>query len=191
MLSHLQVLEYLSKSIDITDKSVLVELGVGRTTEFFNAAALKYGCQSYSFDVSSNKISSLQSKFKLVKYQLGDSLVTLKEFADVVLNKGNFILSLVLFDSAPSAMQTFSEFQILERFFSLGSVILIDNATLYGYDKIHKVRSACRKGKILIPYLQAEPHWRVVNYPEWGDSMIYAVLHNEPKFRDNEMEVIS
>jgi hypothetical protein len=62
---------------------------------------------------------------------------------------------------------------------------LIDNAALPGEKAL---LTACRKGKILVPYLLASPHWQVFAHPHAGDSMISAIYKDEPSYANPDYE---
>lgn len=64
-------------------------------------------------------------------------------------------------------------------------LLLIDNAALPGETRL---LSPCRKGKVIVPYLQASAWWRVYGHPLEGDSMISAVRESTPDFADRDYE---
>jgi len=94
-------------------------------------------------------------------------------------------IDFLFLDSAASAMHTFREFMSVERLLAPGSILLIDNAAIPGESKL---LSLARKGKILVPYLLASPYWRVAGHPQAGDSMVSAMLTDQPTHADPAYE---
>lgn len=95
-------------------------------------------------------------------------------------------INFLFLDSAASAMYTFREFLLVESILKPGAYLLIDNAALL--EEKTELLSPVRKGKIIVPYLLSSPYWGVKAYPRSGDSMIFAILHSEPKFADPAYE---
>ena len=165
------------------EKPVIVEIGSGFTTMTLVEIARSCDAFFYSCDNNIEKVEDLKARIvdDDFKFIIGDSLSSLTEIV-----QQHDTVSFVFFDSAPSAMHTFREFLIIEKSLKPGSCILIDNAAIPGKKAL---LTACRKGKILVPYLLASPHWQVFGHPHAGDSMVSAVYKDEPVYADNDYEL--
>jgi predicted O-methyltransferase YrrM len=163
-----------------------VEAGCGISSVSLAKMAREMGATSYSLDYNPEKIEDLKAragdKLEGVTFIVGDSLRGLTE---IVQRHGT--LDFVFLDSSPSAMHGLREFHVIEPALRPGAVLLVDNAAIPGTDPA-LVRTPCRKGKILVPYLLASPYWEVSGHPEAGDSMISAVLHADPAYADPAYE---
>jgi len=163
---------------------VFVETGSGLSTVSLSTMAKELDASAYSLDYNAEKINDVISRFGdqvgNIEFVIGDSLENLTKIVE-----RHTIIDFLSLDSAPSAMHTFREFLVAEPAFKPGSCLLVDNAALPGEKKL---LSPVRKGKILVPYLLASPYWDVHAHPRSGDSMIFAVLHNETDFADPDYE---
>lgn len=163
---------------------VFVETGSGLSTLGLAECAKATGARVYSCDSNAEKVEALKKRsgpqIDGVRFLIGDSLANLRKIASE-----HDRIDLLFLDSAPSALHTFREFQIVERLLADGACVLIDNAALPG---ARRLLSPCRKGRILVPYLLASPVWEVHGHPEAGDSMVAAVRRAEPVHADPHYE---
>lgn len=166
-------------------RPVMVETGCGVSTPAFARAVARLGGRLYSLDVSEEKVAALRrdagSALAGTEFLIGDSLAGLQRI--VALHQR---VHFVLLDSAPSAMHTFREFLVLEPHLGPGSWVVIDNAALPGR---RRTLSPARKGRVLVPYLQASSLWEVFEYPNSGDSMVAARRHATPDYADPAYEL--
>ena len=166
------------------EKPVFVETGCGISTLQLADAARALNAKIYSCDFNAKKVDALRQRagerVSIVEFLSGDSVTLLQRLA-----QDHEQVHFLFLDAAASAMHTFREFQVVERALKGGSILLIDNAALPGETRL---LSPCRKGKIIVPYLQASAHWEVQGHPDAGDSMISAVCHESPDFSDPDYE---
>ena len=168
----------------LPEKPVFVETGCGISTLKLAEAGRKYGAVVYSCDINEEKVTELKrragSRVDNVNFIIGDSLTNLARLAEQYPQ-----IHFHFLDAAASAMHTFLEFQAAENSLRHGSILLMDNAA---FPSETKLLSPCRKGKIIVPYLQASAYWRVSGHPLAGDSMISAVRSNKADFADSDYE---
>jgi len=166
------------------DQPVFVETGCGLSTIALARVAKELGATAYSLDVNEEKSRHLRARFGKqldhVHFVIGDSLANLSEIV-----AQHEVVHFVFLDSAASALHTFREFLAVEAAFRRGGCLLVDNAALPGEKDL---LSPVRKGKIVVPYLLASPHWEVVAHPRSGDSMVAAIRHEEANFADPAYE---
>lgn len=166
------------------ERPVFVETGCGISTLYLARAGREFNAIVYSCDLNSAKVRALQERagerVSNVKFLVGDSAVLLQRLA-----QEHPQVHFLFLDAAASAMHTFREFQVIEPALKKGSVLLIDNAALPGETRL---LSPCRKGKIIVPYLQASACWEVHGHPDAGDSMISAICHDSAEFADPAYE---
>jgi len=166
------------------EKPVLIETGCGISTLLLADAGRALGAKIYSCDFNVDKVNALRlragDRVSNIEFLAGDSVGLLQQLAD----KHTQIHFLFL-DAAASAMHTFREYQTVEKALKENSLLLIDNAALPG--ETHLL-SPCRKGKVIVPYLQASAYWDVRGHPQAGDSMISAVCHANPDYSDPAYE---
>jgi predicted O-methyltransferase YrrM len=168
---------------DGQERLVFVEVGAGLTTSTIAAQARRLNAAFYCCDINGQLLQEIAGSLApgtVFHLAPGDSVTVLSRIA-----AESDRVDFVFLDSAPSAMRTFREFQILEPLFRPGSIVISDNASLPG---TRFTFSACRKGRILVPYLLASPFWEVTAWPRGGDSMIAAVRHAEPEWSDPAYE---
>ena len=168
----------------LPETPVFVETGCGISTLSLAEAGRKYNAVIYSCDYNQKKIDALKKRagerVDNVTFVTGDSIESLGELS------GNHPhIHFLFLDAAASAMHTFREFQAAETSLGPGSLLLIDNAALPGETRL---LSPCRKGKVIVPYLQASECWEVFGHPLSGDSMISAVHHAKPGYADPSFE---
>lgn len=165
---------------------VFVETGSGITTVMLSEIGRSYCAKVYSCDNNREKIDELKrntgKQLENVKLLIGDSEESLHR-----ITREHNRIHFVFFDSAPSALHTFREFQVVEPCLKQGSCILIDNAAL---PNAKLLLSPCRKGKIVVSYLLASPNWEVRAHPTAGDSMISATYHDSPDYADPSYELV-
>lgn len=163
---------------------VLVESGCGLTTRYLADVGRALNATVYSCDYDENKIAHLKhkegSKLENVNFLTGESLASLR-----TITQRHAAIHFVFLDSAPSAMHTFREFQVVESHLPVGACVLIDNASVPG---TWLRLGPTRKGKVVVPYLLASRYWELIPYPRAGDSMVFAVRHGEPRFGDPACE---
>jgi hypothetical protein len=162
---------------------VFVEVGAGLTTRMIADHARRLKATFYTCDINEQLLREIAGNLApdaQVRLAPGDSLTVLTRIAA---EAGR--VDFAFLDSAPSALRTFREFQILEPLFRPGSVVITDNASLPG---ARFTFSPCRKGRILVPYLLAAPLWEVIPWPSGGDSMIAAIRHAEPEWSHPDYE---
>jgi predicted O-methyltransferase YrrM len=168
----------------LPEKPVFIETGCGISTLLLADAGRALGAKIYSCDFNVEKVRALQQRagerVSNIEFLAGDSVALLQQLA-----QKHEQIDFLFLDAAASAMHTFREFQVVEQALKSGSVLLIDNAALPGETRL---LSPCRKGKIIVPYLQASSHWEVFGHPDAGDSMISAVCHDRPDFADPDYE---
>jgi predicted O-methyltransferase YrrM len=163
---------------------VFVEVGAGLTTGAIAGHATRLNAIFYTCDINEQLLGEIASNLapgSPARPAPGDSLSVLPRIAAEI-DRVDF----AYLDSAPSALRTFREFQILEPLFRPGSVVILDNASLPG---AWFTFSPCRKGRILVPYLLASPLWEVIPWPHDGDSMIAAIRHAEPRWSHPNYEL--
>ena len=164
--------------------SVFIETGSGLSTIQLSQFCDSIGTKAYSCDHNGEKLDSLRekspTKLDNIQFLIGDSLVTLED-----LSKNLSKVDLLFLDSAASALHTYREFQILERFLSEGSLLIIDNAKL---PSKWSPFEGTRKGKILVPYLLAHPFWDVSDFPKDGGSMVFAKMMSKPEYSNHAYE---
>lgn len=165
--------------------AVFIEIGSGLSTVHLAKIGRQYNATVYSCDINAEKIDSLRSStgaaVNNIKFLTGDSLQRISEIVEQ-----HQSIDFIFLDGAASAMQTFREFQILEKTLQPGALILIDNAALPGESGL---LTPCRKGKIVVPYLLASAYWEVRGHPAAGDSMISALRHKQPDYADPAYEM--
>ena len=163
---------------------VFVETGCGISTLRLADVGRRLGATVYSCDFNADKVTELRrragTRVDNVEFILGDSVESLKMLA-ARHPQFNFLF----LDAAASAMHTFREFQAAETALAAGSILLIDNAALPGETTL---LSPCRKGKVIVPYLQASAWWEVHGHPLEGDSMVSAVRHGTTDYADRDYE---
>ena len=168
----------------LPERPVFVETGCGISTLLLAEAGRALAAKIYSCDFNIDKVRALQQRagyrVSNIEFLTGDSVVLLRQ-----LTQEHEQIHFLFLDAAASAMHTFREFQVVEPALKSGSVLLIDNAALPGETRL---LSPCRKGKIIVPYLQASAYWEVFGHPDAGDSMISAVCHDSPRFADPDYE---
>ena len=185
--THSQLIKKLIEQSEFlqSPQTVWIEIGAGFTTLMLAEIADKYNAILYSCDANLRKINDLKTrlgeKAKNVSFVHGNSLQSLPS----IIEKHTQV-HFVFFDSAPSAMHTFREFQIIEPCLKNGSCIIIDNAAL---PNEHALLTACRKGKILVPYLLASANWKVTGHPHSGDSMVSAAHMPQSDHADSDYEL--
>jgi predicted O-methyltransferase YrrM len=187
-LSHSDVLSMYLPRIAVQDdeRVAIVEVGAGITSPTIAAYARSVGAKYYACDANAELIAALRERIStdgFVDFKVGDSEITLPGVAHEI-----GICHFAFLDGAPSAMKTFREFLILEPKFVPGSILVVNNAAIPGTDR--PLRSPCRKGKILVPYLLASPYWEVIGLPEDGGSMIVGIMHEVPEYADETYEDI-
>lgn len=186
--THSQLIRKLFEQLTFVSKTapVLIEIGAGLTTFTLAEIAKEQNAVFYSCEINQKKIDDLITKLgdlsKNVIFKHGDSLDCLISIVDQ-----HPQIHFVFFDSAPSAMHTFKEFQIVEPCLKPGSCIVIDNAAA---PTEKATLTPCRKGKILVPYLLASPFWKVRTHPHSGDSMVSADYMLQPDYADPDYELI-
>jgi hypothetical protein len=163
---------------------VFIETGCGISTLLLAEAGRAVNARIYSCDFNIDKVRALQQRagdrVSNIEFLTGDSVALLQRLA-----QEHEQVHFLFLDAAASAMHTFREFQVVEKALKGGSILLIDNAALPGETRL---LSPCRKGKIIVPYLQASAYWEVFGHPDAGDSMISAVCHDRPDFADPDYE---
>jgi predicted O-methyltransferase YrrM len=182
--THSEVLAEYLLQLAPSASPVIVEVGIGLTSAALAKYARDTGATYYACDLNADLVSAVRDRIdpdKLIKFRIGDSESVLGEIVQEV-GRVDF----AFLDSAASAMKTFREFQIVEPKFEAGSILVIDNAAIPGTNQ--PLRSRCRKGKIVVPYLLASPFWEVIGHPNDGDSMIAAIKRSEPDFADEAYE---
>jgi hypothetical protein len=173
----------LNADPDRPGRPVFLEVGAGLTTAVIARQAQRLNAIFYTCDINEQLLGQIAGNLASkadVRLSPGDSLSVLRRVAAEV-DRVDF----AFLDSAPSALRTFSEFQILEPLFRPGSVVILDNASLPG---ARFTFSPCRKGKILVPYLLASSVWQVIPRHHDGDSMVAAIRHAEPRWSHPDYE---
>lgn len=169
---------------ELPDKPLFVETGCGISTLLLADIGRTLNAKIYSCDFNEDKVKALQQKagdrVANIEFLIGDSMQLLESLAQKY-DQFNFLF----LDAAASAMHTFRELQVVERVLKKGSLLLVDNAALPGETRL---LSPCRKGKIIVPYLQASANWEVYGHPDAGDSMISAKFHDNPDYADPAYE---
>lgn len=167
-----------------TEQAVFVETGSGLSTLALAEMARRCGAIVYSCDINAQKIEELKrratDRVNNVNFLVANSLESLSQIA-----QRHSQIHFAFFDSAPSAMHTFREFQTIEQCLKSGSLILIDNAARPGETRL---LTPCRKGKILVPYLLASANWRVQAHPSAGGSMVSAEYFADAAYADPSYE---
>jgi predicted O-methyltransferase YrrM len=166
------------------ERPVFIETGCGISTLYLAEAGRALEAKIYSCDSNIDKIRALQQRagerVSNVEFLAGDSVYQLHR-----LGQEHGHVHFLFLDAAASAMHTFREFQVIEKALTAGTLLLIDNAALPGETRL---LSPCRKGKIIVPYLQASAYWEVQGYPDAGDSMVSAICHDRPDYSDPAYE---
>lgn len=163
---------------------LLVETGCGISALMLAEIGKSLNAKIYSCDFNEEKVKALQAKagarVSNVEFLIGDSVQLLQHLGQKYQQ-----IHFLFLDAAASAMHTFREFQVIERALKEGSTLLIDNAAVPGDTEL---LSPCRKGKIIVPYLQASANWEVHGHPDAGDSMVSAKFHDKPDYADPAYE---
>jgi len=169
---------------ELPDEPLFVETGCGISTLLLADIGRKLNAKIVSCDFNEDKVKALQKKagerVSNVEFLIGDSMRALEK-----IGKDYGQIHFLFLDAAASAMHTFREFQVIEHALKKGTTVLIDNAALPGETQL---LSPCRKGKIIVPYLQASEHWQVYGHPLAGDSMVSARYHDNPDYADPAFE---
>lgn len=168
----------------LPERPVFIETGCGISTLRLAEIGRQFGAVVYSCDLNEEKVIELKrragSRIDNVNFILGDSLASLSYLAEQ-----HPQINFLFLDAAASAMHTFREFQAAEKSLGDGSILLMDNAALPSETRL---LSPCRKGRIVVPWLQASAYWRVSGHPLSGDSMVSAVCSRDPDFADPDYE---
>ncbi len=168
----------------IPAQPLFVETGCGISTLLLADVAREFDARVVSCDFNKDKVDALKaragSRLDNVQFVIGDSMAALRDIAGDCEQ-----IHFLFLDAAASAMHTWREFQVVEPVLKAGSLLLVDNAALPGEQRL---LSPCRKGKIIVPYLQASAHWEVQGHPDAGDSMISARFHDSPDYADPAYE---
>lgn len=182
--SHGDCIRRVLASAALPPRPVFVETGCGLSTLALAELGERLDASVHSFDSSAEKVAALRQRggaaLARVRFWIGDSLDGLRELC-----AGGARVDFAFLDSAPSALHTFREFQLLEPLLEPGARLLVDNAALPG---AWLRLSPCRKGAILVPYLLASPFWEVAAHPRSGDSMVSAIRHAAPDHADPRCE---
>jgi predicted O-methyltransferase YrrM len=164
---------------------VFVETGCGLSTLALAEAGRPLGANVFSCDYNGEKVEELRRRaagqLEEVQFLIGDSLESLRTIL-----KDHPAIHFLYLDSAASALHTFREFLLAEEALKTGACLLMDNAALPGQ---RRLLSPVRKGKILVPYLLASPFWDVSGHPRSGDSMVFALRHEDPHYSDPAYEL--
>jgi len=161
---------------------VFVELGAGLTTQVIAKHAERFEAAFYSCDEDEERLIRLARE---VKYPVNFCQGTTTEGLHVVRENEDHV-DFLFMDAAPSAMLNFIDFQIMEDYLEPGSLLIMDNACRpSGAGPYH---GPCRKGKIVVPYLEGHKYWEVIEHSNFGGSMIAAVRHDEPRYVSSEYE---
>jgi len=159
---------------------VFVETGCGISTLYLAEAGKYLKAKVYSCDFNGEKVRALQEKagerVANVEFIIGDSMQALQEIGE-----RHARIHFLFLDAAASAMHTFEEFMLIQHALGAGSTLLIDNAAVPGATSL---LSPCRKGKIIVPYLQAHANWQVLPHPRAGDAMVSAKYFDEQVYAD-------
>jgi predicted O-methyltransferase YrrM len=151
------------------------------TSAILAQKARTLGARYYACDSNADLVDAMRGSISddgFVEFRVGDSPMTLSAIAREV-----DYVDFAFLDGAAFAMKSFREFAVLEPKFRPGSILVMDNAALPG--ETRPLRSPCRKGKIVVPYLLASPFWEVIGLPEDGDGMVAAIMHEDASFADN------
>ena len=174
----------LQNSTSLPQAPVFVETGCGISTLLLADIGRKLNAKVYSCDFNAEKVAALKERagkrVDNVEFLPGDSVARLRELAG-----RHEQVHFLFLDAAASAMHTFQEFLVIEPVLKQGSILLVDNAALPGETRL---LSPCRKGKIIVPYLQASAWWQVFGHPDAGDSMISAKMCDSPDYADPDYE---
>lgn len=169
---------------ELPPNPLFVETGCGISTLWLAEIGKAVNAKIYSCDFNADKINALKEKagerVANIEFLVGDSMELLEH-----IGKEYEQIHFLFLDAAASAMHTFRELQVIEHALKNGSILLIDNAALPGETRL---LSPCRKGKIIVPYLQASANWEVAGHPEAGDSMVSAIYHDSPDYADPAYE---
>lgn len=182
--THSEVLSAYLGAMPHQDRPVIVEVGLGLTSAVLAAHARKHAGRYYACDLNAELVEELRRSLEtdeFVQFMVGKSDESLQRIV-----AENPRIDFVFLDGAPSAMMTFREFRILESALHPGAILVLDNAAIPGESA--QLRSPCRKGKIVVPYLLASSFWEVIGHPEDGDSMVAAIRHSEGTFADKAYE---
>lgn len=169
-----------------TTEPIIIEVGLGLTSGAVASFARSARARYYACDLNADLVQTLERALSpdgFIQFRVGKSEEVLRQIVSEVPR-----IDFAFLDGAPSAMTTFREFSILEPRFESGAILVLDNAAVPG--ERQKLRTPCRKGKILVPYLLASPFWEVIGLPNDGDSMVAALKHAEPDFADSAYEDI-
>jgi predicted O-methyltransferase YrrM len=178
-----QYLSAVNADPERAGRPVFLEVGAGLTTAVIARHAQRLNAIFYTCDINEQLLGQIAGNLAAhadVRLSPGDSLEVLPRVTAAV-----ECVDFAFLDSAPSALRTFREFQILEPLFRPGSMVMLDNASLPG---ARFTFSPCRKGKILVPYLLASPVWEVIPLHRDGDSMVAARRHAEPRWSHPDFE---
>jgi predicted O-methyltransferase YrrM len=164
----------------VPERPLFVETGCGISTLYLADSGRALNAKIYSCDCNADKVAALRAKagdrVANVEFLLGDSLENLERLC------GEYPQFHFLFlDAAASAMHTWREFQIAEPNLKRGSTLLLDNSALPGETQL---LSPCRKGRIIVPYLQAAANWELQGHPDAGDSMVSARYQDNAIYAD-------
>lgn len=169
---------------ELPDNPLFVETGCGISTLLLADIGRALNAKIFSCDFNADKVKALQQKagdrVANVEFLIGDSMRSLER-----LGNDYEQIHFLFLDAAASAMHTFRELQVIEHALKKGTTLLIDNAALPGETRL---LSPCRKGKIIVPYLQASANWQVYGHPNAGDSMVSAKYHDNPDYADQAYE---
>ena len=177
------MLEIILDEIKLLENSVVIEVGAGASTVIVEKICKKNDCIGYTLEIAEKTIERVSKTCPSTKFILGPSLDTLPE-----MDLEQKPIGLLFLDGAPSAMMTFLEFQLMQSHLIVGSIVLIDNATMYEETISRESELACRKGRVIVPYLRAHPFWEVKPYPQYGGGMVMAILRDEPSFCKKKMD---
>lgn len=164
---------------------VIVETGIGLSS--FPLIEYVYAHPNvvlYCIDTSKEVIKSLQEGLdpdRKVNFLHMDT----EKGLQFVIGAEKYI-DLLFFDAVPCAYRTFKEFQMCEHLLTPGSIYVMDNARIPEKEHIKGEckGAACRKGKVIVPYLLASPHWVVKAFPQEAGGMIGAIMQPDAKYSD-------
>lgn len=159
---------------------VVVEIGCGASTlGIREALPSDQHWEFYCVDIDQQKLGEIERAFdpraaskSRAEFFGEDSIRAIPK----ILNRCSRI-DLLFLDGMGNALRCFREFAQLEGHVAHdGAMVLIDNAV-----RAHEYNILARKGRVLVPYLEAHPRWQVEARPDWGDLMIMATRRNDSR----------